>query len=290
MPSLAAGLQRLAEHLIRHTMPITLATSGSSEALEKQLASAPCLHQLPLVATDPDRKPGPLLAAALKAGVLPGSCLALTLDPDADTLKEATDAGMYTVGVLRRGKLDKEACSAAHVSVSSLLDLDMHELGLQPFTDWEGDVLPLAPIRTWKGPVIKGFGRGSKMLGIPTANLDAELCGASGDGVAPGIYVGWASVGADPAVYKMVMSVGWNPYFDNKTKTVEPWLLHDFPEDFYDEELRLVVNGYMRPEANFTTLEALIEQIHHDGDVARTALDVEPFAATRAHPFLKPSA
>ena len=30
------------------------------------------------------------------------------------------------------------------------------------------------------------------------------------------------------------MSVGWNPTFkDLKYKTIEPWILHDFEEDFY---------------------------------------------------------
>lgn len=28
----------------------------------------------------------------------------------------------------------------------------------------------------------------------------------------------------------------------------EPWLLHEFEDDFYEEELRLVVVGYIRPE------------------------------------------
>ena len=28
----------------------------------------------------------------------------------------------------------------------------------------------------------------------------------------------------------------------------EPWLLHDFDEDFYGEELRLAIFGYIRPE------------------------------------------
>ena len=35
-----------------------------------------------------------------------------------------------------------------------------------------------------------------------------------------------------------VMSVGWNPFFKNESKTCEPWLLHDFDTDFYDKELR----------------------------------------------------
>jgi FAD synthase len=28
----------------------------------------------------------------------------------------------------------------------------------------------------------------------------------------------------------------------------EPWLLHNFDEDFYGEELRLAIVGYIRPE------------------------------------------
>jgi riboflavin kinase len=45
-------------------------------------------------------------------------------------------------------------------------------------------------------------------------------------------------------------------------KSVEPWLLHDFEADFYGEELRMVVCGYIRPEADFTTLEALVRTRH----------------------------
>lgn len=33
--------------------------------------------------------------------------------------------------------------------------------------------------------------------------------------------------------------------------------------------------GYVRPECDFTTLEALIERIHRDGDVARWVIGGE---------------
>ena len=84
----------------------------------------------------------------------------------------------------------------------------------------------------------------------------------------------------------MVMSIGWNPFFDNARKTIEPWLLHEFESDFYGVELRLTVVGYVRPEANFTTLEGLIARIRRDGDVASAALRMEPFAAHRNDAFL----
>jgi len=34
-------------------------------------------------------------------------------------------------------------------------------------------------------------------------------------------------------VYKTALSIGWNPQFKNKEKTVEAYLVNEFPEDFY---------------------------------------------------------
>lgn len=38
-------------------------------------------------------------------------------------------------------------------------------------------------------------------------------------------------------VYKMCMSIGWNPFYQNKEKTAEPWILHDF------EKVKATVGG-----------------------------------------------
>ena len=64
-----------------------------------------------------------------------------------------------------------------------------------------------------------------------------------------------------------------NPFYKNERKTVEPHLLHKFEEDFYGSELRLLVTGYLRPEQNYPSLEALIKAIHLDIDTAKQALD-----------------
>lgn len=81
-----------------------------------------------------------------------------------------------------------------------------------------------------------------------------------------GVYCGWASVGRSTEVYMTAMSIGWcaacqraylhlfspygqvptdqiwslpyrNPYYNNEQRTAEPWLLHDFKEDFYGERV-----------------------------------------------------
>ena len=46
-------------------------------------------------------------------------------------------------------------------------------------------------------------------------------------------------------------------------------MLHEFPEDFYGEELSVLVCGYLRPELNFDSLDELIEAIEQDKEEAR---------------------
>ena len=67
---------------------------------------------------------------------------------------------------------------------------------------------------------------------------------------------------------------------------MEPHLLHTFAEDFYGQELRLVVCGYLRPELNFASLEALMAAIH--GDIAQARARLESGGAQAAHAFLQP--
>jgi FAD synthase len=65
--------------------------------------------------------------------------------------------------------------------------------------------------------VIHGFKRGSKELGIPTANLSMDNLGDAGQSLQTGIYYGWARLNGE--VYSTVVSVGWNPFYQNTTKT-----------------------------------------------------------------------
>lgn len=103
------------------------------------------------------------------------------------------------------------------------------------------------PIRL-SGPVIKGFGRGSKELGIPTANIPVDGL----EEVLPkelGVGVYYGVVALDPAtapapsssdstsgdaapILPAVLSIGYNPYYKNKTRSivsfVYPLLLYLF--------------------------------------------------------------
>eukprot|EP01138_Halocafeteria_seosinensis_P008677 gb/GECG01008869.1/.p1 GENE.gb/GECG01008869.1/~~gb/GECG01008869.1/.p1 ORF type:complete len:118 (+),score=13.32 gb/GECG01008869.1/:1-354(+) len=77
-----------------------------------------------------------------------------------------------------------------------------------------------------------------------------------------------------------------NPYYKNDKKTIEPHLLAKFEEDFYGEELRLVVTEYLRGEANFSSLEDLIGTIHEDIRRTEELLRQEKHLNCRTHSFL----
>lgn len=159
------------------------------------------------------------------------------------------------------------------------------------------------------GTVQRGFGRGGKDLGCPTANLPSRLLKSASEQVssqrggqgstdladAPtGVYFGYARLlsedeggrgeeyedqeqkekaksneksdvassaksssplrDADTIVHPMVMSLGWNPFYANKTKTAEVHIMHPFLTDFYGLQIRVIVLGYIRPEYNYTSL------------------------------------
>lgn len=140
------------------------------------------------------------------------------------------------------------------------------------------------------GTVVKGFGRGSKELGIPTANFPEHVVEELPEDIATGIYYGWAKVNGGPT-FKMVMSIGWNPYYNNKKKSMESYLfqethiMHVFQEDFYGSELKVVMLGYVRPEKNFNSLEALIEAIKSDIAAADEQLSLPEYSSFKDHAF-----
>lgn len=132
--------------------------------------------------------------------------------------------------------------------------------------------------------VVRGYGRGSSDLGIPTANVSRENgeFSTSFDDLPCGIYWGFARIGdtseKNETVYKTAVSIGFNPYYGNEKKTVEPHLIaspldkrrhqsscgETVLREFYGETIRLSIVGYLRPELPFEGIEKLIEAIKND--------------------------
>jgi HAD superfamily hydrolase (TIGR01509 family) len=291
------GIRRLVAHLKASGIRLAIVSSSSRQMFRLKHGACAMKHALfdglecVICADDVvEGKPSPegFLKAAAALAVPPAECLAF--EDSLNGVQSAVAAGMRCVAIPSLHRAEEQyAALGAHEVLPTALDFRPDRYGLPPFTDLVAGTVPRQPPLRVVGEVVRGFGRGSKDLGIPTANLSSErlpdlLCAA-----ANGIYVGWASVGNDPAVYKMVMSIGWNPTFnDVKVKSVEPHLLHKFDRDFYGAALRLVICGYVRPELRYTTLEALIDAINNDIRVADTSLELEPYAAFRGDPFLRP--
>ena len=103
------------------------------------------------------------------------------------------------------------------------------------------------------GTVVKGFGRGSKELGVPTANFPDDVVENLPPEFKQGVYYGWAQVDSGP-VYKMVMSIGNNPHFNNINRTMETHVMNKFDGDFYGSSLRVLIIGYIRPMSKYNTL------------------------------------
>ncbi|CAL1701675.1 unnamed protein product [Somion occarium] len=134
------------------------------------------------------------------------------------------------------------------------------------------------------GAVRKGFGRGGKDLGCPTANLPDESLPPMSNVTQTGVYYGYAQVSPynkegqkvlsedDTVVLPMVMSLGYNPFYKNQQLTAEIHIMHNFKSDFYGHEMRAIVLGYIRPELNYTSREGLIEDIETDKRVALKSL------------------
>lgn len=101
----------------------------------------------------------------------------------------------------------------------------------------------------------------------------AEAKGVLGGGVTSKLSAASADQTAAVAgLYPMVMSIGYNPFYQNTTRTAEVHILHPFACDFYGAHLRLAILGYIRPEQNYDSLDALVADIQFDCVVARQSL------------------
>ncbi|KAF2825248.1 riboflavin kinase [Ophiobolus disseminans] len=183
-----------------------------------------------------------------------------------------------------------------------------------------------------QGPVIKGFGRGSKELGIPTANIPLSGLSIGGnDALSSGIYYGWCTLdhtsipaqttatsvpSATPdtsaparssnhavadleyspsqsdsssglTVYPTVLSIGYNPYYKNTQRSIEIHILANFDKDFYGATLSLVILGFIRPEYDYVSKDALVEDIREDIRVAQRSLAREGYVSWKQDAWLR---
>ena len=118
------------------------------------------------------------------------------------------------------------------------------------------------------GEVIHGFGRGSRKLGFPTANLKIEEVLVP----RPGIYAVWTVY--EGQRFPAVANLGWNPTFQDHKFSIEVHIL-DFDKEIYGQPLRVEFVERQRDEVTFRGPEELIAQIKKDVEQAKKILGIE---------------
>jgi len=132
----------------------------------------------------------------------------------------------------------------------------------------------LSPVVRLEGIVEHGFGRGSKTLGFPTANLNSETSPSlreflGSQACHDGIYMGWVSLPSHQEPYRAAVSVGTNPSFEDSTiRLLEAHLIDYKGPDFYNASVRILLCAFIRESYKFESMDELITAIQADCDFA----------------------
>jgi riboflavin kinase/FMN adenylyltransferase len=124
------------------------------------------------------------------------------------------------------------------------------------------------------GVVIRGDQRG-RDLGFPTANVRAESFAAV---PADGIYAGrvvrideWGNTRSDISSRDAAISVGTNPTFDGRHRSVEAYIL-DFDGDLYGQNIGIEFVHRLRGMIKFDSIAELVTQMADDVTQTRALL------------------
>jgi riboflavin kinase / FMN adenylyltransferase len=161
--------------------------------------------------------------------------------------------------------IDLIVAEGATISSTAIRDALLHG-AVEQVREWLGRAYEV------EGEVVHGQERGRK-LGFPTANIEVwskQVIPANG------IYAGWATIGDER--FMAMTNVGIRPTFDDEGITVEAYLL-DFNRDVYGQKMRLSFDMYLRPEAKFDNIQALIDKIAEDVEAGRAYLTQQEHAS-----------
>jgi riboflavin kinase/FMN adenylyltransferase len=120
-----------------------------------------------------------------------------------------------------------------------------------------------------EGIVVRGAQRGRE-LGFPTANVETLPHTAI---PADGVYAGWLHVAGE--AMPAAISVGTNPQFDGTERTVEAYAIDRVGLDLYGLHVAVDFLAFVRGQAKFDSIEALLEAIAADVKRCRELIEAE---------------
>ena len=193
-------------------------------------------------------------------------------------LKHVTVGAVFCFGQGRKGTAaDLQAFGAEMgfgVTIAKLVEAAGHHVSSTRIREALSDGRPqdaaamLGHLHRIEGEVVRGHQRGRE-LGYPTANMMIT-------GLHPpkfGVYAVRINVlsGDHTGTYDGVASLGIRPMFEGDVPNLETFLF-DFSGDLYGTQLSVALVSYLRPEAKFDGLDALIEQMDKDSAEAKRIL------------------
>ena len=178
------------------------------------------------------------------------------------TLKEMGAANSFTVTIFDMVKTEGEKISSTRIR-------DQSPGAAHP----EEAARLLGRFWAIEARVEHGDGRGRQM-GFPTANMHLGHCLAP----AFGVYAVRVTITENEKPigrHDGVANFGIRPMYQTAVPLMEAHLF-DFDGDLYGKHLAVELIAYLRPEAKFENLDALIAQIATDAQKARKILAVTP--------------
>lgn len=121
-----------------------------------------------------------------------------------------------------------------------------------------------------RGIVEHGDKRG-RTIGYPTANLAIDSY------LRPkyGVYAVTGRILATGQVLQGAANIGIRPQFEPPKELLEPFFF-DFSGDLYGQEIEVAFHHFLRGEAKFDSLDALMAQMDKDCTEARSLLSAQP--------------
>ena len=118
------------------------------------------------------------------------------------------------------------------------------------------------------GNVVRGQGRGQKLLGFPTANLNwADALYPK-----PGVYA--VRVILEGRIYYGITNIGYNPTFENQALSIETHIF-DFAMNIVDKTIKIEFIERIRDEKKFQNIKELSNQIALDIRSAKKILNLK---------------
>ena len=176
-----------------------------------------------------------------------------------DRMRELGELAGFGLTVVDRVEVDGEVVSSTRIreAIAAGDIAAARGLGVDPYLE---------------GTVVRGAGRGRE-LGFPTANLRFDYRPAL---PALGIYAArtTSSAGLVPSGHPALLSIGTRPTFGDDGEMLAEVFLLDFAGDLYSAPLGIEIVARLRDEERFTSVDALVEQMHRDVEAGRNVLAV----------------